>query len=263
MLLESESHIRFLNEELARRMRVNPRYSLRSFARQLGVSPGELSELLRGKRKLSFKLAVKIAIKLDLSMDEKNHLLSLVQGEEQLLHGQVPALALSSRQLTLDMFHVVSDWFCFAILTLADCIDFKWDTTWIARRLAISETEVRIALERLERVGLIERKGKSFVAVKDYVMTPSGIPSEAIRNYHRTLLSKAIEALELQSVFERDISGISLALDPAQLPALKKEISDFQDRIVQRYSQGKKRGEVYQLEVACFRLTQGEDNGKK
>ena len=244
-------------------MRVNPRYSLRAFARQLDVSPGEISEILRGKRKLSFKLALKIAVKLDLSVAEKDHLLSLVQGEEQALHGQVPALALASRQLTLDMFHVVSDWYCFAILTLADCTDFKWDNAWIARRLVISESEVRIALERLERVGLIERKGKAFVAVKDYVMTPSGIPSEAIRNYHRTVLTKAIDALELQSVSERDISGVTIAVDPSQLPAIKKEISDFQDRIVQRYSQGKKRHEVYQLEVACFRLTQGEDNGKK
>jgi hypothetical protein len=67
-------------------------------------------------------------------------------------------------------------------------------------------------------------------------------------------LNKAIEALETHPVDERDITGIGFAVDPKHLPAIRKEISDFQDRLIAQYSKGK-RTEVYQLEMALFRLS--------
>ena len=57
--------------ELARRTRSNARYSQRAFARQLGMSPGELSEILRGKRPLSLKAMLKVARSLGLTGEEE------------------------------------------------------------------------------------------------------------------------------------------------------------------------------------------------
>jgi uncharacterized protein (TIGR02147 family) len=262
MLLDAETSTGFLKEELARRMRANPRYSQRAFARQLGLSPGELCELLAGKRALSLKSALRVARALGLSPAETRHLIQLAQVERGRRLGAPELLeplrddAAPSRELTLDMFRVVSDWYCFAILNLLDCDDFQSDAGWIARRLGISRLETELALERLERVGLVERDRRGELrGVKDYVLSPAGIPSEAIRNYHRQILGKAIEALETQGVGEREISGVGLAVDPVQLPALKKEIVEFQDRLVAKYARGRRKTEVYQLESALFRLT--------
>ena len=44
-----------LAEEFMRRKRVNPRYSLRAFARSLALEHSTLSQLLRGKRPLTWK----------------------------------------------------------------------------------------------------------------------------------------------------------------------------------------------------------------
>lgn len=261
MLHESETPARFLKEELGRRMRANPRYSQRAFARQLGLSPGELSEVLQGKRSLSLRSGLKVAQALSLTEEETRQLLLLSQAERsRRLSGgalPVPAPAETARpqQLTLDMFQVVSDWACFAILNLADCTDFDASPAAIAERLGIPRLQAELAIERLERVGLIERRGKTFRATPDYVLSPSGIPSEAIRSHHRQILAKAAEALDAQGVNERDITGVGLAVDPRHLPALKREIADFQDRMIRKFSKGR-RTEVYQLEVALFRLTQ-------
>ena len=44
-----------LETELARRRRVNPRYSLRAFARSVEMEHSTLSQLLRGKRPMTWK----------------------------------------------------------------------------------------------------------------------------------------------------------------------------------------------------------------
>jgi hypothetical protein len=68
-------------------------------------------------------------------------------------------------------------------------------------------------------------------------------------------MEKAIGALETQTSAERDFGGCGFAVDPAQLPAIKKDLSDFQDTLLAKYSAGKKT-EVYFLEMALFKLTQ-------
>ena len=270
MLLDTVSYRTFLSEELTRRIKSNSRYSQRAFARHLGLSPGELSEILRGKRGLSLKSALRIAKSLGLNSTEAKHLIHLTQVEKSqtydgraLLETQGKDIfnTAESQQLTLDMFHAVSEWYYFAILNLADCAGFKWDANWISRRLGISRAEIQIAIERLERLGLLERKSGKLVVSKEFVMAPGGAPSEAIRHYHRQILELAAQALAVQKVPDREITGIGFPLDPKHISSIKKDISEFQDEIVAKYSKGKKT-EVYQLEIAFFRLTQEENHEK-
>ena len=89
-------------------------------------------------------------------------------------------------------------------------------------------------------------------------MSPDGVPSEAIRHYHRQILTKAIAALDEQAVDERLVSGITLATDPKRLPLMQKELSQFLQDFGRKYGTGRRAGEVYQLEVAFFRLTEKE-----
>jgi len=259
MILEQSSYASILRDELARRLQANPRYSQRAFARDLGLSPGEVSEVMRGVRKLSLRSVLRVAKALSLNEAETRHLGYLVQYErasgedKEILPG--PA---RRQELSTTMFNVVSDWYCFAILNLADTEGFRWNPKWIAKRLGISATEVSAALDRLEQVGLVDRKKGKYEICKDYVLSPDGIPSEAIRNFHRQILQKASRALDLQKITERDISGVGFAVDPKSLPAMKREISAFLDGIVAKYGRGRNLREVYQCEVALFRLTEPE-----
>ena len=82
----------------------NPRYSLRAFARSLGVSSGQLSEILSGKRPLSHKLARRISIALTLTDDESQKLLQLVSQQSQFLE----AAGSNSRQLSEEEIALMS-----------------------------------------------------------------------------------------------------------------------------------------------------------
>lgn len=251
MLLNTHSYRSFLTEELSRRIKANPRYSQRAFARDLGLSPGELSEILSEKRMLSHKAARKIAQSLNLNPAETNHLHLLVESRVANTPSHLPP-----REMSLDMFHLISDWYCMAILNLADVEGFSWAPKWISEKLGISSTEARVAIDRLKRVGLVQEVKGRLQMNKEHLFTPNGIPSEAIRNYHRQILQLAGQALDLQAPQDREISGIGLALDERHIPAIKKEISEFLDHVVSKYSRGKKTV-VYQLEAAFFRLGKG------
>lgn len=252
-----------LAEELRTRLVRNPRYSLRAFAGALGVSPGELSEMMNGKRKLTLKNALKISRALNHSPDESESFLRLLHAEVALASGltlSADAVATERRSLSLDLFHLVSEWYCFAIVNLAETKGFRFDASYIGKRLGISATETKLALDRLERVGLIEREKGGMRVTPDFVMAPEGIPSPAVRMFHSQIFDKAKASLETQDLHERDIAGISFAVDPEQIPGLKKEIHQFLDRLAKRLDKfdPEKKTEVYHFETALFRLSNPE-----
>jgi transcriptional regulator with XRE-family HTH domain len=74
----------------------NPRYSLRAFARSLGVSSGQLSEILSSKRPLSHKLGRRIAVAMALTEEESHKLNTLISQQTQFLEMAGP----NSRELS-------------------------------------------------------------------------------------------------------------------------------------------------------------------
>lgn len=258
-MVNETNYRHYLQGELVRRISANPRYSQRAFAKSLGLSPGELSEILSGKRRLTLKKALKIAKSMGLNSHETKHLLSLVENE--VINDEAETVLVAQEEgrknLEMDLFNVVSEWYCFAILNLSECAGFAWSTTWIGKKLGISPLQVKVALERMMRVGLIEETKDGLRACEDFIFSPDGIPSQAIRNYHRAILQKASESLETQHLDEREITGLGFAVDPKHIPNIKKEIQQFRDMIAEKYSKGEKTV-VYQLELALFKLSEGD-----
>lgn len=272
VLLETENYREFLADELARRMRTNPRYSQRAFSRHLGLSPGELSEVLNGKRRLGIRSVLRISQALGLNQTETKHLALLVQmektqelGKGELLKSgkEIVKTLPETRALSHDLFAIVADWYHFAILNLAETEGFEWKDHHIARRLGISRTEAVLAIKRLQKVGLITKnKSGDYNVTRDYVKAVEEVPSEAGRRFHQQILQKATSALDLQSISERDISGISFPIHMKNIPSIKKDISEFFDQIAAKYSKDRIKNEVYHLEISLFRLSEGEPGAK-
>src|SRR4051812_39521403 len=91
----------FLKSELSRRCERNPSYSLRAFAKSLGVSHTILSLVLAGKRPLARKSARKISEKLGLDPAQQAAFLRF--GD--------PGPRFQAQQLTLDQFALIADWY--------------------------------------------------------------------------------------------------------------------------------------------------------
>jgi uncharacterized protein (TIGR02147 family) len=165
------SYQQLLKDELVRRNSKNPRYSLRGFARDLGISQAFLSQILSRKRKLSDEKAILIADKLRLNATGRKLFVTLARLEQaqgvevkKILNSQVERLQRKHpkfRILTEDVFKVVAEWYHFAIVELTQLRDFKEEPQWIARKLGIPVVLVKPAIEKLRNVGLItERHGR-------------------------------------------------------------------------------------------------------
>ncbi|MEC9283196.1 MAG: helix-turn-helix domain-containing protein, partial [Bdellovibrionota bacterium] len=124
MNLSSDEHIRFLHAELRERNLKNPRYSLRAFARDLGVSPSRLSELLRGKGQMSASFAKSIAEALGPESEKSKLFLSMVLAkkshnltERQLAKKKVLVWKnfAEVEELMLSEFQQMSEWYYLGI----------------------------------------------------------------------------------------------------------------------------------------------------
>ncbi len=258
MILENVSFKEFLSTEFIKRTRLNARYSQRAFARDLRLSPGELSELLRGKRHLTTKMAAKIGQSLGLSGFERQQLFAWVQNEDL----DVDTLR-EKKVLKEDiaLFELITDPVTNAIFCLTDVDDFKLNSNWIAKRLGIRVLEVEMALKKLERFQVIERKGRDLVINYSKLSSPGEVPSESVRKLHHYYLDQAQRAIDLQHINSRHLNGLSFALALKDLPLIKKEISAFVEHIANKYSKKqKKKDAIYHLESALFRIDQGRKN---
>lgn len=233
--------------ELNRRKSINPNFSMRSFAKWLGVSPAQLSQMITGKRPITLKSMKKISDRLGLSPNERNSLAgSLLDSQEDQTEKQF-------LRLREDQFHLISDWYHMAILSLAKTKKTQSDPRWIARRLGISIEQASQALLRLERLGIIQTKPK-LKQISEPIEMVSEIPSEAIRKYHIQNLNLAIEKIEMVEVKKRQFQSISVPINPDKIANFKKLIDNFLSSAheLSRKCEGQ---EVYNLNVQLFPVT--------
>jgi len=254
-----------LRRELERRQASNPRYSLRSFARDLDLTPGFLSSILSGRKVLSAEKAFSVAKRLGYNDNQTLELVRLIQRSRD----QASLRSRSSNKtdqagatefstLHLDAFQVIADWYHYAILEMTFLDQFDGKPSTIAKRLGIPAPEAREALGRLLRLGLIEKcpTGR-YVKTQAFIATPSDQPNPAIKLHHAQLIEKARLALIEQDISERDITGVTLSFDPKHLPWVKAELRKFRRKLTQRIPEGA-RSEIYQLNLQFFRLSKKE-----
>jgi uncharacterized protein (TIGR02147 family) len=243
---------RLLSERLADLKVRNPRYSLRAFAGKLRVSPGALSGILSGKRKISRELAHRVARNLALGPHELDGLLAAFDAKSS---PPSPDYA----RISADQFKVIADWWHYGILSLLNTRSFREDPSWIARRLRIPAREAEAALERLLRLGMLERAPDgSLKRSKPRFETTDGVADASLRQFHAQELELAKRSLEEDPVEIRDITSMTVAIDPAKIEEARKAIRDFQDRICALVGT-EPRTEVYKLCVQFFPIT-GEDS---
>jgi plasmid maintenance system antidote protein VapI len=245
-----ELHQTILTTHLTDRKRRNSQFSLRSFAKLLEISPGQLSSLINGKKNLTTKQAVKIIEKLNLSEEDS---LDLIRG----LHPKLKDLKVESLEenvLTEDQFRMISNWHHFAVLSLGSVRDNQATAKWVSDRIGIDPTSAQLVLERLARLEMIEIKNGKFRQSSKPLNTKTEIPSRVIRDYHHQNLRLAAEKLENVAVELREFSAITMAVDARKLAKAKKMINEFKQRLCKEL-ETREATEVYTLSMQLFPLT--------
>jgi uncharacterized protein (TIGR02147 family) len=249
----------WLESEYLARKRKNSGYSLRAFARFLDIPSGRLSQLLSEKRRLTPKLGEKIASRLNFDPKQKEELLRSIRSagakKPTDSSGSVPY-----RALDMDQFQVIADPLHFSILSLLETDKFSGELRDIARRLGISAPEARSALGRLERIGLVRKgSGKYRLTAQEARTTSHDISSAALREAHKRVLGETTSLIDEVSVELRDITSMTMAIDPKKLPEAKERIRAFR-RSLSEFLESGRRTEVYRINIQLVPVTK---EGKK
>ncbi len=239
-----------LQSELAERCASNPQYSLRSFALHLGIDHSTLSQLLRGKRRLTEAAIQKLGSALKLGSDELESYLAD--------HRRWPVadpLVDEATRLTRDAAEMIADWYHYAILELTRLESFRADSSWVARVLGISTDEVNIALVRLCHLGLLSMEGDRWVdRSQGLVVSMEDFTQAAIDR-----LWSQVRELALASI--RDPARIhehhstTLAVDSKRLPEITEKIARFRSELLELLQHDRAHDDVYRLEINLFPIT--------
>lgn len=248
--------VEHLQKIFMERCRINESYSLRAFAKSLKVPASSLSEVLNNKRPLTKKLRDHIGQALNMSPEQ-------VRAFEAKPHGNsknqfIEPTDTDYRQLTLDSFYIISDWYHYGILQLLRTKDFKSNPKWIAKRLNIEEVQAAQAIQRLLRVGILEEsKEGDLIDVTEGHTThlKSEFTNEQLKSFQIMALEKAIASLREVPIQLRDNTSMTMAISKKALPFAKKEIAKFRRQLTKKLESFEQPDEVYQLAIALTPLS--------
>lgn len=242
--------VELLNSVLSQRKKKNPKYSLRAFARALGVSPATLSLILGGKREVSTKHAIQILDRLRVT-DPELHLRLM----KSTLAPSAPAKKQTPiTEIDLERFAAVRNWEHFAILAALD-VDPKLTESRLGEIFDLKPTTVREALARLVKSMMLEKTTSGWKSVEPNQKTrPAPTPNADLRECHRQHIAKALESLAGDPLETRHISGTTMTLNPDKMSLVAEAIMDFHRKISELADDGDATS-VYRLNMQFFPLS--------
>ncbi|MEZ4815958.1 MAG: DUF4423 domain-containing protein [Bdellovibrionota bacterium] len=238
-------------------------YSLRSYAKDLDILAPTLSNVLRGKRSLSFYAAIKAVEHLKLNPTQRAAFIESVLGDKKQNSSISKSNASLKKALVLkssihDEF--VSDPIYFSVLSYLNTDKGDKSSKGIARAFSVSQLKVGHVVTRLLEAGLLRLKGGELVLTTSAFSSTDNIPSEAIRKAHRATLNSALKKLDEVSIKHRDYRSLKMPFSKSSMPLVKKEMKLFMEKIYRIASKEKDKDEVYELALQFFPQTQVKDD---
>lgn len=266
MIYQHENYRSFLKQALHERLG-HKNLSLRAIARRLGMAPSHLSEILSGRKNLSLDRALMLAQFLKLNSRQSDYFVLLIQLEKakdvkvkQSLLQKLKALNKSKNfhNLNIDLFNVLVEWYHLPILTSIDVKGFKPTPRNLAKTFGISILEAQTALDRLERLELIEKDAHNqFRLVHNNSLFQTETAHKGMRQFNQQMLKKAIEYIDTRNP-EKSFSGSeTMSFDVDQLDEFKQACDDFLSKMAQLSEKGKNKTRVYHMNLQFFDLFVG------
>lgn len=250
-------YVQKLSSEFDRKQRKNSSFSLRAYARQLGVAAPVLSEVLRLKRPLPLKYAEAIATALELSPREKAAFISSIQGGLKSL-AKIPV---ENAAFVLDEerhFRIISEWEYYAAVEVLRLPRVQYSYEWIANKLGIPIRRAQMVIESLIEEGLLIRDEKNqWKPTHKKLTSTQDIQSLALRKSHLESLEMAAQKLQTIPLSRRFYSSSTVPIDVRRLEEAKELYREFRAKLSELLK-GEKPTEVYEFCFQLFPLTQSQ-----
>lgn len=252
-MVQSLTFLDWFQAEYVKRREKNSSYSIRAFSNYLGLASGTVSHLLSGKRSPSKQYAENIITTIGANPQERDMILESL-GKAEIKQATMTNFE-NYQQLSMDAFKMMADWYHYAILEMMYLEDFRYDYKWMANQLDISVTETRQAVDRLVRLELIEIKEDSLVRSESFFTNGDDVlTSAAHKKLQKHVLKMALNAIDNVEISKKDISSMTMAIDPKKIPEAKKKITEFR-RSLCAFLENGERTQVYNLGIQIYPIS--------
>ena len=257
-----ENITKLLRLRLADMKSKNPSYSIRAYAKKLGMGGSTLTMVLNGQRQVSRKVAQQICDRLMLDPMERAALLEKMEKKES--KKPSPASVIHYLKISADQYTAMSEWQSMALLNLVRLKEFKNDPHWIAKRLNITKLKSQTTVDRLKRLEMLkESPDGKLVRTQPAFRTSDDVMNASVRKGHFETLDLVRKSLEEDPIDIRDFSALTLTLKQSRLPEAKEMIRRFQSDFVEVFGKDEEADEVYRVSVQAIPLSKKTKESKK
>lgn len=258
----TEDYLRILQNEFHQRKQKNKKYSLRAFAKFLGVSHALLSQVFLKKKGLSPKMADKISVKLALSHLERNIFISSVEkcfsrsAKQKNKAGQLLKELHKQKQfksLTQETVRQIDHW---AYVAVFEAIFSKKAQTTKELCFFLDQKPSMIVkvVTYLQKISAVAEDNGTYSALSSSLQTSNDIPAKAMVNYHISMAQKAISSIQQQPVHMREFQNAILTVNHESMGEAKKMIRNFIHEFNTRFYVDNDTSQLYSLFVSFFKM---------
>lgn len=258
----------FINDKFNELKASRPAFSLRAWSKHLGMkSHGPLHAILKKQRNIPKKLVPGLIKTLKLTKQEGQFLESLVDfqraktGDEKEFYKE-KLNQLAPRPLReindLEAYKIITDPFHILLAEMTQLKSFDDNPAWIKSHLRpnLNMRDIEVMMERLRKIGVVEKKGSRYIKPVEHIYTKLEIESTVIQEYHKTCSKLAMEEISKQSVDAREFNAIAFNIQKKDLPQIKEKLREFINSLVDEFESSPGKGdETYQLNMNLFSLT--------
>ena len=230
----------------------NASYSLRAFARDLGIPASNLSAVLNQKRRgFSQSNIQKICTALNLSEIEKKNFLKSNEAEA----------ASFIKEIKSSDFEVFSKPKYLKILSFTHLVPRFHPTLENAQRIGLSLIDLKKSVNNLVKHGALKNHSKFFESTGNFFVNPKETKNLAVQDFHHEILSQAQHAIIHQSVEDREFNALIFPTDEASLEKMKTRIREFRSSFEKEFGRYEKSSKpcansIHALAIQLFRIDQ-------
>lgn len=224
----------------------NRYYSYKVFAEAIGMDQSHLAKVLMKHMHLASERVPQIIRYLGLKGMKAEYFESLVQfgratnaNEAKLWYDKLQSITPPRyKVLSKEQFEYFDKWYTPVIRSIIGLRD-HWTADEIAELVvpSIDESQVKESINTLIHNGMVKQEGDKWLISDPHLGSGSSTQSSILREYHRSVLDVAKNALDHIPVEERDVSSLVVALDDKAFEDIKVLTKQFRMSIQKRIDQ--------------------------
>ncbi len=258
----------YLKEYYDEKKRVTRNFSYRYFSSKAGIkSPVFLKLVIDGKRNLTEVMIRRFITALELSKKQSDFFRHLVlfnqakTAEQKQEHYRVCKSMqglVNEHVVTNDQYDYFNNWYTSVVREIICLYNFNDEYAQIGQCIIppITAAQVKKSIDLLLRLKMIA-KGKDgmYRQIHRAITTGSEVTAVAVRSFNRSMLEKAISALDHFTPSQRYVTSQTLGVSATAYDVIVQEIQEFQERITAIVNQDERSSKVCQLCVQLFPMS--------